>query len=150
MEHDISVAVGRPPHVVYAVLADIQLYVQPGSPVPEMEKIPPGPTAIGTRWREVVRLGPFLAMTIWSEVTALEPDRRIEERFRGPGFIGRLVYTIGASEGGCVLRQQQTITPRGLLRLAGGAMDRMFGRRVSARLESIRDGIEREAMLPPS
>lgn len=69
MDYDLSVTICRPPDVVYATLADIQRYVQPGSPVPEMEKIPPGPTTVGTRWREVIRLAPFLTMTIWSEAT---------------------------------------------------------------------------------
>ena len=150
MDVDISVTIRRSPDVVYAVLADIQRYVSPGSPVPEMEKFPPGPTAVATRWREVVRVAPFLTMTIWSEVTAIEPDRRLEERFRGPGMTGSLVYTIEPNEGGCVLRQQQTVTPHGPLRLVAGRMDRMFRSRVTARLEAIRDGIEREANLPPS
>jgi hypothetical protein len=150
MDYDISVTIRRPPGDVFGVLADIQRYIHPGSPVPKMEKIPAGPTAVGTRWREVVRLGPLLTMTIWSEVTAIEPGRRLEERFRGPGMTGRLVYTIEPNEAGCVLRQQQTITPHGPLRLVAGQMDGMFRARVTARLESIRDGIEREANLPPS
>jgi hypothetical protein len=149
MDYDLSAAIGRPPDVVFATLADIQRYVQPGSPVPEMEKIPAGPTTVGTRWREVIRLGPFLTMVIWSEVTAIEPDRRLEERFDGPWITGRLVYSIEPGDGGCVLRQQQTITPHGPLRLAAGPMDRMFRPRITARLESIRDGLERDT-LPPA
>jgi len=145
MDYDLSVNIHRPPDVVYAVLADIQRYIDPDSPVPVMEKIPAGPTTVGTRWREVIRLGPSLTMTMWSEVTAIEPDRRLEERFRGPWITGRLVYSIEPNEGGCVLRQQQTITPHGPLRLVAGPMNRMFWPRVTARLESIRDGLERGA-----
>jgi len=145
MDYDLSVTIRRPPDVVHAVLADIQRYIDPGSPVPVMEKIPPGPTTVGTRWREVIRLGPFLAMTMWSEVTAIEPGRRLEERFRGPWITGRLVYSIEPDEAGCVLRQQQTITPHGPLRLVAGRMDLMFRPRVTARLEAIRDGLERDA-----
>jgi hypothetical protein len=147
MDYDLSVAVRRPSDAVYAALADIQRFIDPSSPVPEMEKIPAGPTAVGTRWREVIRLGPFLRMTMWSEVTAIEPDRRLEERFRGPWITGRLTYSIEPDEGGCVLRQQQTITPRGPLRLLAGLMDRMFRPRVTARLRAIREGLERDA--PP-
>jgi hypothetical protein len=146
---DISVTINRPPAIVYAVLADIQLYIHaPGSPVPEMEKIPAGETAVGTRWREVIRLAPFVRMTIWSEVTALEVDRRLEERFRGPGFAGTLIYMIERGGDGCVLRQRQTITPRGPLRFMAGMMARMFRPRVTARLEAIRDGIEGDTMRP--
>jgi hypothetical protein len=149
MDYDLSVTIRRPPDVVYAVLADIQRYIAPGSPVPVMEKIPPGPTTVGTRWREVIRLGPFLTMTMWSEVTAIEPDRRLEERFRGPWITGRLVYSIEPDEAGCVLRQRQTITPHGPLRLVAGLMDKMFRPRVTARLESIRVGLERDATSVP-
>ena len=148
MDYDLSVTVRRPPDAVYATLADIQRYIDPDSPVAVMEKIPAGPTTVGTRWREVIRLGPFLTMTMWSEVTAIEPDRRLEERFRGPWITGRLVYSIEPDDGGCVLRQQQTITPHGLLRLLAGPMDRMFRPRVTARLEAIRDGLERDAPVP--
>ena len=145
MDYDVSVRIRRPPDVVYATLVDIQRYATaPGSPVSVMEKIPPGPTTVCTRWREVIRLGPFLTMTTWSEVTALEPSRRIEERFRGRGFTGTLRYTIEPVEGGCTLRQQQTITPRGLLRLFAGPMGRMFEPRMRGHLEAIRDGLERE------
>jgi hypothetical protein len=149
MDYDLSVTIRRSPEVVYAALADIQRYIDPGSPVPVMEKIPAGPTTVGTRWREVIRLGPFLAMTMWSQVTAIEPDRRLEERFRGPWITGRLVYSIEPDEAGCVLRQRQTITPHGPLRLVAGPMDRMFRTRVTARLESIRAGLERDATPGP-
>jgi hypothetical protein len=149
MDFDLSVAIRRPPDVVYAVLADIQRYIDPSSPVPEMEKIPVGPTTVGTRWREVIRLGPLLTMTMWSEVTAIEPDRRLEERFHGPWVTGQLVYSIEPDDGGCVLRQQQSITPRGPLRLVAGPMDRMFRPRVTARLQAIREGLERDATPVP-
>ena len=149
MDYDLSVTIRRTPDVVYAALADIQRFIDPDSPIPEMEKVPAGPTTVGTRWREVIRLGPLLTMTMWSEVTAIEPDRRLEERFRGPWITGRLVYSIEPTDGGCVLRPQQTITPRGPLRLVAGPMDRMFRPRVTARLGVIRDGLERDATPEP-
>jgi len=147
LDYDLSVTIRRPPDVVYAALADIQRSIDPGSPVPEMEKIPAGPTRVGTRWREVIRLGRLLTMTMWSEVTAIEPDRRLEERFRGPWITGRLVYSIAPRDQGCMLRQQQTVTPHGPLRLVAGLMNRMFRPRVAARLEAIREGLERAATL---
>lgn len=70
MEFDLSVRIGRPPEAVYAMLADIQQYVDPAPVVPEMEKIPPGPIAVGTRWREIVRLLPGVTITMWTEVLA--------------------------------------------------------------------------------
>lgn len=144
MDYDISISIRRPPAAVFATLADIQRYVGAGSPVPEMEKIPDGPTVVGTRWREVVRVAPHLTMTIWSEVTTIEADRLLAESFRGPWMHGTLRYTIEPTPTGCVVRQEQTITPIGPLRLGTRVMDRMFRPRVAARLESIRDGLEGE------
>lgn len=142
MEYDLSVTIRRPPAAVFALLADVQDHIHPGSPVPVMEKIPPGPTRVGTRWREVVRLAPFVSMTIWSEVTAFEPGRRLEETFRGPWLRGSLAYTIEPLPEGCRLRQRQTLNPHGPLRLMARLMGRMFRPRMAARLESIRAGLE--------
>jgi len=148
MDYDISVTIRRPPEDVFAFLADVQDYIQPGSPVPEMEKIPAGPTTVGTRWRELVRLAPFLTMTVWSEVTAIEPGWRLELSFRGPGMTGWILYSIEPNEGGCVLRQRETLTPHGPLRLVAGPVDRMLRPRITERLEAIRDGLERQASRP--
>lgn len=142
MDFDLSVAIGRPSEAVYAMLADIQEYVRPDSPVPEMEKIPAGPTKVGTRWREVVRLIPHLTMTMWSEVTALEPGRRLDETFRGPWMTGQLSYTVAPGDGGSILRQRETLTPRGPLRLLGRPMEGLLRPRLVARLASIRDLLE--------
>ncbi len=150
MDYDISVDIRRPPEAVYAMLADIQRYIPgPGSPVPEMEKIPPGPTAVGTRWREVVRLAPFLTMTMWTEVAAIEPDRCLESTFHGPWMTGWIRYSIEPSDGGSVLRQQETLTPHGPLRFVAGTMDRMLRPQLVARLESIRDRLDSAASTGP-
>ena len=148
MDFDLSVTIKRPPEAVYAVLADIQKYIVPGSSVPEMEKVPAGPTKVGTRWREVVRLIPHLTMTMWSEVTALEPGRRLDETFRGPWMTGQLSYTVAPSDGGSILRQRETLTPHGPLRVVGRQMHGMLRPRLVARLASIRTLLEAAASDP--
>ena len=146
MEYDLSVTIGRPPEAVWSVLTEIQDYIHaPGSPVPEMEKIPSGPTKVGTRWREVVRLAPGVTMTMWSQVIAIEPNHRLEESFRGPWMSGVLRYTIAPRDGGSVLRQRETVTPHGPLRLVAPLMDRMLGPRLVVRLQDIRTLLERGA-----
>lgn len=145
MEFDLSIPIRRSPEAVYAVLADIQRYAGgTGSPVPEMEKIPPGETRIGTRWREVVRLLPFRTMTVWSEVVAAVPGRRLTETFHGPWMTGRLAYEIEPTPDGAVLHQRETLTPHGPLRLMAGRMERMLRPRLIARLAAIRDLLEKE------
>jgi hypothetical protein len=56
---DLSVRIRRPAPDVFALLADIQ----DAEPLPRratlrMEKEPTGPTAVGTRWHEAVRIIP--------------------------------------------------------------------------------------------
>ena len=145
MEFDESVLIARPATDVFAFLADVQEALEPGSPVLEMEKLPPGPTRLGTRWREVVRLSPWHTMTIWSEVTAVEPDRFLAVRFRGGSMEGTLTYEITPGDGVTTLRQQQTLVGAGWLRPLGWLMRRMFWPRVHDRLIGIRDDLERRS-----
>lgn len=149
MDYDLAVTIRRPSGTVWPILDDIQDHIHaPGSPVPEMEKIPPGPVRVGTRWREVVRLLPGLTMTMWSEVTAVEAGHVLEETFRGPWMSGRIRYEIEPVAGGCVLHQRETLTPHGPLRVVAGPMDRMLRPRLEARLHDIRDLIEAEEGAP--
>lgn len=142
MHFDGSVLVGAPPAAVFALLADVQDHaVGPGSPVVAMEKLPPGPTRVGTRWREVVSLAPGLTLEIWSEVTRLEPDRCLEERFWGAGMRGSLTYTLTPSRRGCLLRQQESMRTEGPLRLVGLPWGWMLRRRLVGRLREIRDTV---------
>jgi hypothetical protein len=140
---DEAVRIARPPKEVFALLTDVQDHaVQPGSSVLLMEKIPPGPTAVGTRWREVIRLGLGLTMTMWSEVTAVSENRMLAERFWGSGMRGTLVYTISADDGGCLLRQKETMEAVGWLRPFTGVLGAALRPRLHARLKSIRRHLE--------
>jgi Polyketide cyclase / dehydrase and lipid transport len=149
MDFDLAITIRRPPEAVWPVLDDIQAYADaPGSPVPEMEKIPPGPVHVGTRWREVVRLLPGVTMTVWSEATAVEAGRRLEEDFRGPLMTGHLAYELEPAPAGCVLHQRETLTPHGPLSLVAGPMEGMLRPRLEHRLEEIRDLVESGASAP--
>src|SRR5215212_6627293 len=52
-----------------------------GSVVPVYEKAIPGPVSVGTRFREVVRLLPFLKGEVISEVTGCDPPHRFDYSF---------------------------------------------------------------------
>lgn len=143
MIFDETVVINRPPKVVFDRLADIQEGASsPGSPVLEMEKIPPGPTGVGTRWREVVRLSKRRSMTMWSEVTGIEPDSMLAERFWGGSMRGILIYTISSHPAGSSLRQQERLEAVGWLSAFGWAVGRMLRPRLHERLLSIRDDLE--------
>ena len=112
---------------------------------------PPGPTVVGTRWREWVRLLPDAVprrlpggwLRVDSEVVEIDPPRLLRERFRSRWFDGTLLYTVTADEEGSVLRQQEELRPRGPLHRLAGAVDRSLRPRLLARLAAIRDVVER-------
>ena len=142
VEFDLSVTVRRRPDEVLAFVADVQRYGDHSPLVPEMEKIPDGPTRVGTRWREVVRLAPGLRMTVWSEVVSYEPTECLVESFHAGRMGGRLAYTVTPIPGGMLFRQRETLTPKGPLRLFDAQIAGMLGPNLTARLQAIRDQLD--------
>jgi uncharacterized protein YndB with AHSA1/START domain len=143
MYFELSVTIERPPSDVFAFLRDKDLYPQePSSPVLLLEKTTGGPPAVGTRYREVVQMLPFIRGEIRSEITRFEPNRHLEERFEGSGMRGYLAYELVPREGGTELVQRETLQPLGLLRLAGPLMRQMLCRRLRERLEAIKSILE--------
>ncbi len=145
-----SVRIERSARDVFAVLADVQDWATgPGSPVVVMEKTPQGPTAVGTQWREVVRLGLGRTLTIWSEVTAIEPGRLLAMQFRGGHMGGDLVYTLTSCDGYTALRQQETLSTSGPLRPFGWLVGLILKPRLWRRLIDVRDLLERAGEANP-
>ena len=146
MEFDETVRIRRPVPDVFAFLLDVQdRAIGPDSPVLEMTKTPPGPTRIGTRWRELVRLAPGLRLTMHSRVTAVDPDRLLALRFRGGHMQGDLRYTVTGETGTTLLRQQERMAATGWLRLAGRPLGAALARRLHLRLHEIRMVLESES-----
>lgn len=129
----------RLPSDVFAFLRDKDSYPQePGSPVLVLDKITDGPPGLGTRYREVVQMLPLVRGEILSEVTRYEPDRYLEEQFKGAGMQGHLSYEFVLHSSGTTLIQRETLQPLGILRLVGPLIERMLYRRLRERLESIK------------
>jgi hypothetical protein len=135
---------------VFAFLLDVGDYGDrsPSSIVPVMEKVPPGPTAPGTVWHEVVRLGAGMRMTIWSDVLEVTPDRLLRESFRASWMTGTLLYTLEPTGDGTLLRLRKTLAPKGVLRVFDRLVARMLGPREQWRLEAIRDLLEGSPPVP--
>ena len=84
--------------------------------VPVYEKAIPGPVSVGTRFREVVRLLPFLKGEVISEVTGCDPPHRFDYSFVAFGNMdGELTYRLEPVGGGGRVVQRQTLRPRGTL-----------------------------------
>jgi hypothetical protein len=121
--------------------------VGPGSPVLRLDKEPPGRTEVGSRWTEVVRLGPLARMTIRSVATVVDPPHHLAETFVGPGFRGQLAYRFepvaGPTGDATVLHQHQEFTLTGPLRRpAAWLVRRAWRPRAEQRLQAIRGALE--------
>jgi hypothetical protein len=143
MYFELSVTIERPPSDVFAFLRDKDPYPQePGSPVLALDKTTDGPPAVGTRYREVVQMLPFVRGEILSEITRYEPPSHLEERFWGAGMQGHLAYEFAPSGEGTALVQRETLQPLGMLKLVEPLIKRMLYRKLRERLEAIQSILE--------
>lgn len=144
MEFERQIHIHRSPERVFAFLRDKHLFVQHSdSPVLALEKMTPGPVAVGTRYFEVVQMFPRIKGTIWSEVIQFEPPRKLGERFWGSGMRGTLEYEFIPHDGGTILIQRERLNLVGVLRLLEPVVERMLLPRIEQRLTGIRDELER-------
>ncbi len=139
MHFELSIMIRRPPCDVFAFLRDKDKYPQkPGSPVLVLEQTTPGPAGVGTRYREVVQMLPFVRGEILSKVTCFMPGERLEEDFEGAGMLGHLAYQFLPEDDGTRLIHRETVSLQGLLKVFEPVMGRMLSRQLSKRLEAIK------------
>ena len=149
MYFELSVVIRRAPMDVFAVLRDKDKIPQkPGSPVLVLERTTPGPVGVGTRYREVVQMMPFVRGEILSELTRFEPPEHLEEDFYGAGMKGHLAYEFLPEEGGTRLIQRESVQMQGFARLFEPLVAQMLGRQLRARLEGIRTGLDAGWSIP--
>jgi len=143
MRFELSVHIKRPPADVFGFLRDKDKYPQkPGSPVLALEQTTPGPAGVGTRYREVVQMLPFVRGEILSVVTRFDPPHRLEEDFEGAGMEGHLAYEFLPEGDGTNLIQRETLEMKGLLRLSSPFVKRMLGRQLERRLDALREVLD--------
>lgn len=143
---DLSVAVARTPQEVFAWLADVQDHEPiPRRTVVRMVKEPPGPTRVGTRWHEQVKLAPGWWLRVESIATRVEDPDRLEMDFRSPWFCGHLAYELDEAETGTVLHQRETIRLRAPLGWLTPLVERSLRSHLVERLGDIRAVLEGSA-----
>lgn len=139
MNIELAITINRPPSDVFTFLSDKDRYPQEqGSPVLLLEKTTPGPTGVGTCYREVVQMFPFYKGEILSEITHFDPNKRLEEDFRGPGMHGHLAYYFLSNGDGTDLIQRETFHFHGLLKMFEPITGSILYRRLQERLEEIK------------
>lgn len=143
MYFELSILIQRSPADVFSFLRDKDQYPQEDdSPVLILEKTTVGPVGVGTRYREVVQMLPFVRGEILSEITRYEPGLILEEDFAGAGMKGHLAYQFLPEGGGTRLIQRETLSAQGFLKPFEPVIERMLSRRLVARLEDIKTVLE--------
>ncbi|MDD7942989.1 SRPBCC family protein, partial [Actinomycetospora lutea] len=146
-----SVPIRRSQADVFAFLSE----VQDSEPIPRrarvrMVKEPDGPTTVGTRWHEQVRLLPGCWLHVRSVVTEVEEPVRLGMDFSSCWFAGHTVYEMTPTTGGCVLRHREVIRPRPWMSVAVGLLGRSRRRHVAERLQDIKAVLETQRPTPGS
>ncbi len=143
MYFELSIVIRRPPSDVFAFLRDKDQFPRKeSSPVLVLEKTTPEPTRVGTRYREVVQLLPFVRGEIFSEINRYEPEKYLEEDFEGASMKGHLAYQLLPEGDGTRLIQRENISLQGLLRLFEPIIERALLRRLKDRLDGIKAVLE--------
>lgn len=143
MEFERNITIHCKPEEAFIFLRDKDQYHQePGSPVLTLEKTNSGPVGVGTRYREVVQMFPFVKGEILSTIQRYEPPRFLEESFEGTGMQGYLAYEFIPVEEGTLLIQRETIQFYGVFGLLSPLMERMLLKAVESRLEGIKSILE--------
>lgn len=146
MEFELTAIINRPVEEVFAFFRDVNQHAgQKGSIVPVHDKITPGHIDVGTQYREVVQVMPFVTGEILTEVVRYEPGRRLAYRYIALGMEGELTYWFEAVEEGTRLVQQQSLWPRGMWKLCSPVIGAMFSRMSKRRLVGIKGFLESEA-----
>jgi hypothetical protein len=145
VQFETEAFIHRPPEDVFDFFRDMHRQPRRESfVVPVYDKITPGPVGVGTCFREVVRLLPFLKGEVISEITGYDPPHRLDYGFVAFGKMeGELIYRLESSGEGVRVLQRQTLRPRGaLLKLLGPLIGAAFSRAIAHRLRDIKKLLE--------
>jgi len=139
MYFELSITIRRPPLEVFTFLRDKDKHPRG---VLLLEKVTPGEPGVGTLYREVVQMMPFVREEILSVITRFDPDEYLDENFEGAGFKGHLAYQFLQEDDRTRLIQRETMFARGLLKVFEPLIKRMFCRHLQERLEAIKAILE--------
>ena len=115
IQYDVSMHLNRPVEEVFAFLSDASKHPTWQSDLIESEQLTDGPLRVGTRIREVRRLG-RRPTAYEGEVIDCEPNKRFAlQVMTGPHVTPS--YTFAVADGGTRLRYQFVLRTNGMMRL---------------------------------
>jgi Predicted integral membrane protein len=115
IQHEVTVHLNRPVEQVFAFLMDTSQLTTWQSNLIKSEPITEGPLRLGSRFREVRRLGKRES-EIQGEITALEPNKRLETKtVTKPQAM--VSYSLDPESGGTRLKYKFVLVTSGFMRL---------------------------------
>jgi hypothetical protein len=143
MVHKFKILIDKAPAEVFHFLCIKDIHEQESSsPVLLLEKTTDGPVGVGTRYREVVQMAPFIESEIMSEITRYEQDSVLEETWVGGGMKGVLTYFFNPVGQGTELIQHVEIKTHWTMRLFDPVISKMYAKAVQYRLNCIKTVLE--------
>lgn len=141
IQHKATVHLNRPVEQVFSFLTDNHNLRMWQSNLIESEQLTDGPMRVGTRIREVRRLG-RRPSEIQAEITAFEPNRR----FATKTLIEPLVtvsYEFEAEDSGTRLTYTFVMLTRGMMRLLQPLISGSIKKQTAADFEKLKQVLER-------
>lgn len=138
-----SITIHSPPETIFDFLVNIQNVQQAkGSPVLALDLITADPPRLGSRYREIVKMTPFIKGEFLSEITIFKPSRMLEMTWQGPGMAGFDRYELETIQDGITLHHKKCTSCTGLLRIVEPLMRRPLIARLEQRLVDIKRLLE--------
>lgn len=138
-----SIDIRRSPEAVFEFLANIQdVHQAEGSPVVSLDLMTEGPPRLGSKYREVIRIMPFLKGEVISEITAFDFPCVLELTWNGPGMRGTDIYELDTNQYGSTLKHTKYTSFLGVLRIMEPMLRIPFIPRLEQRLVAIKYSLE--------
>jgi carbon monoxide dehydrogenase subunit G len=138
MEIQHSIQIGRSRTKIFEFMSDMRNHSQEeDSKVLLVEKITEGEIGLGTRFREVVQMFPFLNASFINTITKFEPDEQIEITWHGGGMEGVLRFHFDDFQEGTLLKVVETIHLKGVMKLIASMIEQNFREMWEKRLHGI-------------
>jgi uncharacterized protein YndB with AHSA1/START domain len=115
IQHEVTVHLNRPVEQVFAFLMDTTRLTTWQTNLIKIDKITEGPLRLGSRFREVRRVG-RKASEIQGEITAFEPNKRFETKTLTKPHV-TVSYLLEPEQGGTRVKHRFVMLTSGLMRL---------------------------------
>jgi uncharacterized protein YndB with AHSA1/START domain len=140
IQHEVTIHLNRPVEQVFAFLADTGKVSTWQSNLIELEPLTEGPLRLGSRFREIRRLG-RRDSEIQGQVTAFEPNKRLETKTTTKPEV-TVSYAFEPENGGTRLRYRFILLSTGIMRLLEPLIARSIKKESESDFETLKRILE--------